>query len=66
MILTLVLSIFFWVGMYGIHSIFDARDPSFRVNYIVLLQPLYNTLIAPPLFMMGRAIFGVCGYNGGR
>lgn len=53
-IITGIASIFFWAGMAGITQVFGSSEPIARLNYIAVLQPLYNMLIAPLVFMAGN------------
>lgn len=49
MLLTGIASALFLFGMCGLHGIF-ATDQSFCLTFSIMAQPLYNMLIAPPLF----------------
>jgi rod shape-determining protein MreD len=45
-----VTSVFLWIGMDVLYQIFSPGEFSFKVNYIVLLQPVYNMIITPLVF----------------
>ncbi|MCB4792657.1 MAG: rod shape-determining protein MreD [Elusimicrobia bacterium] len=46
--LTLVCSIFYWLALILLYQFFG--DGKLQVNYIMILQPLINMLLAPPVF----------------
>lgn len=50
MVLTGVASFLFIVGMALVYQVFGPSGNQFRLNYVTVLQVLYNMLIAPFLF----------------
>ncbi|OGS37073.1 MAG: rod shape-determining protein MreD [Elusimicrobia bacterium RIFOXYB2_FULL_49_7] len=59
MLVTLVASLFFWLGMYSLFHVFGTDDTGFAVNYSTFIQPFYNMLIAPAIFFIGKKILSV-------
>ena len=56
MILTFTASIFFLVGMKVVYAIFGAGESIYSLNYLTCSQPIYNVLIAPIIFWVGRRL----------
>lgn len=56
MLLTLVASVLFWFGMYLLYQVFSPAEYRMHVTYIIVLQPLYNMLVAPAVFAAGMLI----------
>jgi rod shape-determining protein MreD len=55
-VITGISSVLFWVGMAVVNLVFSTAQFSFKGNYIMVLQPLYNMLIAPAVFIIGNAV----------
>lgn len=56
MALTLIATLLFWLGMYLLYQVFSPGEYKFTLNYIILLQPIYNMLVAPLIFLFGRIV----------
>lgn len=50
MLLVLISSIMFWVLLNLLYTIFAPEEFAFKINYIVIWQPVLNMLIAPIIF----------------
>lgn len=50
-VLVLFASLFYFAGQYLVYQIFSPGESGFCVNYINLLQPLYNVVAAPVVFI---------------
>ncbi|MBN1824153.1 MAG: rod shape-determining protein MreD [Endomicrobiales bacterium] len=53
MILTFTVSLFFLAGRHFLYKIFAPSEFGLHLNYILILQPVYNTVIAPLVFLAG-------------
>jgi len=63
MVLTLFANSFFWVGTFVVYQVFAPGEFKFKVNYIMVVQPLYTMLVAPLLFKVGEEFVGYAQRN---
>ena len=56
MLLTGAASVFFLLGMKAVYAVFGANEFIYSINYITGLQPFYNMIIAPAIFVVGKGL----------
>ena len=63
MVLTLLTTIIYWFLIYFCYKIFNPEVFTFKLNYIVVLQPFYNMLLAPVVFWIFVFILGILKFD---
>jgi rod shape-determining protein MreD len=54
-----IASLVFMIGMKTVYAIFGANEYVYCFNYITNLQPFYNMLITPLVFLIGKGIISI-------
>jgi len=63
MVLTLLTSVIYWFLIYFCYKIFNPEVYTFKMNYIVVVQPFYNMLIAPAVYWIFVFILGALQFD---